>query len=148
MKAPRSLTRLLGLVLLGVWGAVGYQVYTASFVTDSERPETDLTPAPTRDGPYVYKADVDDPFQIIVPKAVSTKKTLVVIPWTPPPVRVTGILSGKGRMTAILEGASGDISFMGEGDTTCGVKILKIREGLVVYSYHKEKKEWRVDGRQ
>jgi hypothetical protein len=148
VKAPRFLTRFLAVVLLGIWGAVGYQVYMAAFARDTDSREANLLAAPKRSEPYVYKADVDDPFQTTAPKAESPKKAPVSIPWTPPPVKVTGILSGNGGMTAILESATGDISFLCEGDTTCGVKILKIRDGLVVYFYHKEKKEWTIDGRQ
>jgi hypothetical protein len=148
MTAPKSLTNALTFVLLGVWGAVGYQVYTAAFAGDPDRAESGPSSAPVKTEPYVYVADGDDPFQVIVPATLVSKKVREVIPWTPPPVKVTGILSGKGRPTAIVEGAAGDISFLGEGDTTCGVKILKIRDGLVVYSYRKEKKEWTLDGRQ
>ena len=148
MKSPKFLIRVLGLVLLAVWGAVGYQVYTAAVAPDSERGEALSTVSPQRSEPYIYKADVSDPFQQAIPKTAPPKKPLQAIPCAPPPVKVTGIFSGNGGMTAILEGASGDISFLGEGDTTCGVKILKIRDGLVVYSYHKEKKEWTLDGRQ
>ena len=148
MKPPKLLTRMLATALIGVWGAVGYQVYTAAFATDSESGDAKAGAVPTRAQPYVYRADVDDPFEVHLPLKKKPKKPEVIIPWTPPEVKVTGILSGKGGMTAILEGPTGEISFLGEGDTTGGVKILKIRSGLVVYSYRNQRKEWTVDGRQ
>lgn len=148
MKSPKFLTRSLGLALIGIWGAVGYQVYIAAFTSDAEGAQPLEPVSAPHSEPYVYKADVGDPFQQAIPKTATPKRIPQALPWAPPPVKVTGILSGNGGMTAILEGSSGDISFLGEGDTTCGVKILKIRDGLVVYTYHKEKKEWTLDGRQ
>jgi len=148
VKSPKILTRLLGTLLLCVWGAVGYQVYTAALAPEPDHGEVISVTSQPRSEPYVYKADVNDPFQLIVPKVVKPVKPPTDTVWTPPPVKITGILKGHGGMTAILESAGGDVSFLGEGDTSGGVKILKIREGVVVYSYRKAKKEWTVDGRQ
>jgi len=148
VKPPKVLTRLLAVVLIGVWGAVGYQVYTSAFRAPPESAAATGPAISSPDEAYVYKRDVEDPFRSLAPQITREKKGLPPVPWVPPPLKVTGILSGNGKMTAILESPSGEISFLAEGDTTGGVKIVKIRSGLVVYTYRSQRKEWTVDGRE
>ena len=148
MNTPRTLTRFLFMALTGIWGAVAYRVYTAAFASDPDREVATAALSPARSKPYVYKADVDDPFQSRVARNPIPRKALDSIAWTSPQIKVTGILTGNGKVTAILEDSKGEIAFLGEGDTTQGVKIIKIRAGLVLYSYHNKKKEWTIDGRQ
>ena len=58
---------------------------------------------------------------------------------------MTGIIGEKGRRLAVIEGPGGQVAFLGERDTLCGMKILKIKGNHVVYSYKSQKNEWVLD---
>lgn len=147
MKAPPILTRILAVMAVSLWGVIGYKVYVAAHGEGNDHPETDVGESISLHEPYTYKADVRDPFQSIpLPDSANAKRRTAQLAWTPPPLKMTGIVGEKGLQTAILEGANGEVSFAHEGETVSGVRIIRIRSGHVVYEYMKVKKEWVLSG--
>ena len=153
MKTNKKLFWVLVILVLGIWGAIAYQVFVA--VTESD---TDLAlDAPramerTQDvAGYVYKDDVRDPFHFGAPVGSGSKKNVNSPPppvWSPPPFRLTGILMTKKKKTAMLEATDGAVYFLREGDTLQGVKVLKIQPHTVRYSYQKMNALWELDSLQ
>lgn len=147
MNAPPAITRFLAVCTISLWGVIGYRVYVAARGEggDAASPENEHSYAPHE--PYVYKSDVRDPFRSIsIADSANRKKKVVENAWTPPPLKVTGIVGDRGKETAIVETASGDVSFVREGETVSGVKIVRIQSGHVTYEYMKQKKEWVLGG--
>lgn len=152
MKHSKKITLLLTLLVLGTWGTIGYRIHASLRAGDARDdavrtvPESDIAFAKRR---YVYSEVARDPFRYVVPKKIDTLKGRVSpkprIAWTPPPFRLTGIMSTKKRKTITLEGPGGAVYFLGERDTLCGVKVLKIDEHGVTYRYQAKKGEWTLD---
>lgn len=145
MKNSRRLTQILALATVGVWGTIGYQIYSAS---SSNEPVEAASPSyfqSQKTTPFVYVADVRDPFTMLALRDTTRHRNRIdkAAPWTPPPLKVNGILEQKKKRTAIVEGPAG-VVFMRERDTLLGVKILKIEKEKVVYWYRGQKNEWRI----
>jgi hypothetical protein len=147
----RKLVRFLAGALVVIWGAIAYQVIIAihsdneeennstSLLEKDKRPEQSL---------YRYDENVRDPFRFVpeVKRDTIHKSIKHAIPpvWNAPPYRLTGILTNESKRTALLEGNDGSVSFLKEGDTLAGVRILKIGDKEVIYSWQKRKATWNL----
>ena len=149
MRSKR-LTWPLVTLALSIWGAVAYRIYDSVEGDGIENsgikiPQNINKPiAPNR---YVYASDVRDPFRFVLPRRWEDtsghsmpQKPKVV--WSPPPFRLTGILMASKKRTAMLEGQNGAVFFLKEGDTLAGVRVLKIKEQAVKYSYTGKTSDW------
>jgi hypothetical protein len=145
----RKLTWGLALVVIVVWGSIAYQVYS-SLLTKPDGNEAPVLEAKVRNGgkriSYTYTCDVRDPFKYIAANARDSHKKEMASAgesnWGPPPLRLTGILSNASTRTAILERNDGAVFFVHEGDTLEGLKVLRVRDREVRYSYRKRNAEW------
>jgi hypothetical protein len=148
MKNNKKIIWFLSIVLLLIWGAIGYQIITGIFQSNNNDAATIINNEAGKNlnsAKYQYIADVRDPFRFHIPSnnSINTPNTKQVLPvWVPPTFRLTGILVNKNKRTALLEGQDGSVSFLQEGDSVAGIRILKIKEKLVVYSFQKRKGEW------
>jgi len=149
MKSKRFTWPLVTLAL-SIWVAVAYRIYDSVEGNGIGNPGIKIrqnikkTIAPDR---YVYASDVRDPFRFVLSRRGEDtsghsmpRKPKVV--WSPPPFRLTGILMANKKRTAMLEGQNGAVFFLKEGDTLGGVRVLKIKEQAVTYSYTKKKADW------
>jgi hypothetical protein len=153
MKNNKTITWILVIALVGIWGAIMYQIYESISSGDGDNGENN-TPAAIRTtgssgGQFIYTNDVRDPFRSsprierTAPKSVKPKEPI----WIPPPLKLSGIIVAKKKRTAILEGVNGSTFFLAEGDTLQGVKILKITPTSVNYLFMKKKNEWVLENR-
>lgn len=142
----KPLTRVLLILLFGIWGAVAWQVVDAVSRMDASPERASARTLPEKRPPYVYKADVPDPFTGRAARAditaPSLRKKPKPLPWMPPPLALTGILTQKKKATAVLQASDGTTFFLGRGDTLRGVRILRIDPKTVSYSYSGKKAEW------
>lgn len=148
MKPPKRLTQVLAVATLGVWGAVAYQFFFAINTPEGEADGSETKQTARTAARFVYAADVRDPFQRPFVRDTShVHKSKQAPPlWIPPPFKVNGIIGENGRKAVILESAGGSVSFLAEGDTLLGVKILKVSKAKVEYSYMKKRGEWLIEG--
>jgi hypothetical protein len=151
MKNKRLQTFLLFLVL-AIWGMVAFRVYGTMAPGESDGPESDITQANMHmpHESFVFKADVRDPFHFtsrIQRRDSSQISARLAKPvWTPPSLKLTGILQSKSRKkTVVLEDSAGAAFFLSEGDTLSGVKILKIGTNEVSYLFRKQKSQWMLE---
>ena len=149
MKNSKTLTKFLFVVLIVIWGAILYQIASAIIQSGDEKDDTSLTLDQNRakeQNYYKYSEEVRDPFEYHkAEKKTEIKKPVIHPPkpiWTPPPFKLAGIVVNEKKRTALLEGQNGSVSFLQEGDTLSGVKILKIKEKVVMYFYKTQKDEW------
>ena len=151
MRTNKKITWLLAILVIFIWGTVGYRLLDSIDADDSKNVVGHNPPTPAANQSltnYVYRNDVRDPFRIIMPSRSDSIKTRREIPkraWVPPPIKLAGILQGKKKRTAMLEGTNGSVFFLQEGDTLGGVKILRIKDQTVTYLFLKEKKDWVLD---
>lgn len=146
----KTLQKFLLLLVVAIWGMVALRVYgtVVSGEADEAKSESSDARAVTRRPAFVYKPDVRDPFYFApaVHRGDSTHSRTLPLPkpvWTPPPLKLTGILQNRTRKkTAILENTTGDVFFLSEGDTLSGAKILKIGTSEVSYLFQKQKSQW------
>lgn len=142
----KPLTRVLMILLLMIWGAVAYQVVDAVSRMDAPPEPASARAIPEKRPPFVYKADVPDPFTGRLVRVDSTlggvRKKPKPLPWMPPPFALTGILTQKKKATAVLQASDGTTFFLGRGDTLRGVRILRIDPKIVSYSYSGMKAQW------
>jgi len=149
----KAITVFLILLLLGIWGTVVYQLFIAG---PSAEPGDNVKAVndqvATRNTPirYEYRANVRDPFDLIVPvqkKIISKKITPAPQspPWTPPPFKLTGIVLNDKKRTAMLESNDGSIYFLREGDSLGTLKIRSIRQSVVAYSYLNGNGVWNIE---
>jgi hypothetical protein len=145
-KPNKPVMIVLGLTLVGVWGAIGFQIFAAMNVSPEQEERVRLI-KPGRDSVYVYVADSRDPFFSPPPKPKPIGKAIVPeIPWTPPKLKLTGVLSSGHQLSAVLEDSTGNISLLSPGETLNGVKILNVSARKVLYSYMKRNNEWILEG--
>lgn len=144
-KQQKILNWVLSILLICIWGGVGYQVIRSMHSGDESDSGNDGGLS-KRNGPKItifqYTADIKDPFQSAVPIIHhESKKNQPVkpAPITPPkfPLRLLGIVKSDRRQTAILESDDGTVSFLCKGDTLQGVKILGIGQNVVQYKFYK-----------
>ncbi len=142
----KPLTRVLMILLLMIWGAVAYQIVDAVSRMDAPPEPASALAIPEKRQPFVYKADVPDPFTGRQAQADSTaqrmRKKPKPLPWMPPPLALTGILTQKKKATAVLQATDGTTFFLARGDTLRGVRILRIEPKIVSYSYSGKKAQW------
>ncbi len=149
----KKLTRVLAVLVIAVWGSIGYQVYVSivqvygDVAAPASRIDMSGKEMPV---PYVYASDVRDPFRYVVSaRKDSTKRAVysaTLAAWTPPPMKLTGVLFADKVKTAILERSDGVVFFVHEGDTLAGVKVWKIHDRMVRYTYQKKNDEWELPG--
>jgi hypothetical protein len=148
-KQQKILNWALGVLLLCVWGGVGYQIIHSAHSGD-EFDSSMNGGLSKKNGPKIkifqYTADIKDPFQFLVPVIHhGTKKDKPVKPVqiAPPkfPLRLLGIVNNNRRQTAIMESVDGTVSFLGKGDTLQGVKILEIGQNVVHYKFYRAEGE-------
>ncbi|MGB2869555.1 MAG: hypothetical protein WBD36_13955 [Bacteroidota bacterium] len=135
-------------MLATVWGSIGYQVIGLVFAKENDEVGSSVTQGKleaTREK-FVYSDDVRDPFRF-QPHERRTQKTLSLPPQVtlPPPFRLAGIVAGRQSKTAMLEDRNGSIFFLSEGDSLPGLRVVRIAEKEVSYSYLKKKGEWRIE---
>ncbi len=145
----RFLTKLLFLAVILVWGTVGYRLFaTLASTGDNEAtgPVADL-PSPDTLGLYRYRADTRDPFVVrdSPARGPRLKKTSPKEIWTPPPLKLSGIVARRKSFMALVEGSDGSVSFMKRGDTLQGLKVLQVVQDSVTYFYRKKKGGWKFD---
>jgi hypothetical protein len=146
------LSKALLIALLFIWGDIIYQVIISTQITADltlDSMQSDVKYKEDKVETYIYNADVRDPFIYFIPvKKDSTKKNIIPTPkvvWTPPPFKLTGIMMAGSKRTLSIEDNTGAIYFLQQGDTLRGVKILKVTERKVAYSYMKKKDDWILD---
>lgn len=135
---------LLAVAVLSIWGTIAYQV--AGIASRDENDDIEiqntLSSRPVLER-FVYNTSARDPFQYIAPvKVVPRKEGPEKQAWTPPPLKLTGVIANKKKKTATLEARDGSVLFVQEGDTVQGVRILKIKDQLVTYRYQGKNGEW------
>ena len=146
-RTSKTLPWILFPLVLTIWGIIAFNI--AESITVEEDSESNATASP-RFNPkisiqkYSYLRDVRDPFQYVAHRRKDTSKKTASSKslWTPPPFKLTGILSGGNHHTAMIEGPGGAVWFLKEKDTLSGMKILKISEQAVTYYYQKKKNDW------
>lgn len=151
MKKNTKIVLLLAVILLGVWGAIAYQVIEAiSSNTFSETRADRLSLRGRKSSDnlnYIYREDVRDPFSIqralqsISPKIPKVEARVDI----PAPYKLSGILINAKKKIAVIEVQDGSIFFLCEGDTLRGVKLLKIKDRVVTYLYQKLQKSWTLE---
>lgn len=151
MKNSRTLTTVLGVALLGIWGKIGFEILGA--VESASSTALSASMASTSDqedttSRFVYLAKGRDPFHYGgKDENISRARTIAVQPppWTPPPLRLSGIVLKKGRSTAMLQSGAGATYFLHQGDTLFGARLTRISGQAVEYSYRKKKGQWVVE---
>ncbi|MGD0339099.1 MAG: hypothetical protein ABSB78_09945 [Bacteroidota bacterium] len=152
MKNNKTITWILVIALIGIWGAILYRIYVS--ISSSDRDEENNTSAVIsatgiQNERFIYRSDVRDPFRSSL--RVEGKKSKPVKPlepaWVPPPLKLSGIVVTKNKRTAIIEDTEGSTYFVKEGDVLRGVKIMKITPTAVDYLYMKKKSEWKLENR-
>jgi hypothetical protein len=148
----KAITSFLIFLLIGVWGAIVYQLFIAGSSQESGDAlrevsgKTGITKTPIK---YEYITNVRDPFGLVVPlkkKLISKKVAAPPLPvWTPPPFKLTGIVVNDRKRTAMLESNDGAIYFLREGDSLGQLKMLMIKKNMVAYQYVNEKHFWNLD---
>ncbi len=150
MKNNKKIVWLLGILLLGVWGTILYQVYDHFYYEREPAGDENITVndihAASLNEQYVYEPTMRDPFRFTTDpeqKSVKKKEPAVPVPiWMPPPLKLTGILRNTNRQSALVEGSDGTAHFLHEGDTLAGMVILKIKDRTVMYKFHGKASEW------
>lgn len=150
MKDRRLFWILLPVVVL-VWGIVVHQFTAAIDEADaraivaqkslvSTENRVDRTPKKV----FVYPADIKDPFQYEAPIAPHPVRAVIKSEpaWEPPPFRLTGIVGGRSKRTAVLEDHSGGTFFLQRGESAEGVTITAIADSTVQYRYKKRHAVW------
>jgi hypothetical protein len=150
MKANnKTITIFLTLLLLGIWGAIVYQLFIAGNSGGSASGLEEVNSKAGKNIPvkYEYIANVRDPFGLIVPaKKKTIPQKIVQAPlWTPPPFKLTGIVLNDKKRTAMLESNDGSIYFLKEGDSLGSLKIQSIHQSMVAYSYLNGKGIWNIE---
>jgi len=146
-RASKKFTWMLFLLVSAVWGTIALNIVASMSVADDSAlsvKEQSYIPNRISLQKYTYISDIRDPFQFIAPHPKDTLKKMVSPKpiWTPPPFKLTGILSAGKHHTAMIEGPGGAVWFLQEKDTLSGMKILKINEQAVTYFYQKKKNDW------
>lgn len=151
MKNNKVITILLVILLVAIWGTIGYRVITGVSSVGSEEGGADVgmygNSGSVR---YEYKDDVKDPFQLLpVVKKENTaakKETKSIEPlWVPPPYKLSGIIIDKKKKVAVLESVDGMTFFLSEGDSLNGLKIAKIEGKKVLFIYGGKLQQWNVE---
>jgi hypothetical protein len=152
MKENKWIVWSLGIVLLGLWGAIGYQVVEAIYGVDADEERSNVSADGGKIleeiGVHHYRANVRDPFTFPGnAPGDSTRSKQTIPPAVPEPVPFTlsGILRDQKRKTAILETRDGSTFFLREGDTLRGVRIIKIGEQSVNYMFRKQTMVWHLE---
>ena len=146
-KNSRVILGLLGIILLAVWGDVGYRVLWGDNSVSDEHSQInkDITTASVGTNiRFKFGEDVRDPFSFR-PNAKHKKPSLVkptISLWVPPPIRFEGVLIRKGMKTAIVESQDGKILFVSVGDTIMGVNVIGIEDHVVKYRYENKDTSW------
>ena len=153
-KNTKLLTRILAVLLLVIWGEVAYQLVKSKHqaqVVTSAAPFHGAMQTSRPQVPYVFIDDVRNPFAFFnpVPHVRKDPKVvpLIVHIWAPPPVSLEGVMLGGGKRTAILTDPRGQTYFLSQGDTLDGVRILKVNDKRVIYSYDRKDSSWTVETR-
>ena len=96
------------------------------------------------DTTFEFPADTRDPFAYAVLPPVSGRKNLKQseVHWTPPPLRLFGLVVEPQGSTAIVESGDGRVHFLSRWDTLQGAKVLRIASGTVTYMFRNRKAEW------
>lgn len=143
MKTATAINGILVLFVVAIYGMIVYQFYQWMDAGDSEtvaRLESDAPATQRNDERYVYEADVRDPFQYRVAvkwrsgKKASTGTTTLIAPQ----LKLAGIVMTGKRRTALLEAPDGSAYVVEEGDTLPKVKILRIKDRSITYTYSKK----------
>ncbi len=154
MKTSKPVTWILVVALAGIWGTIFYNIYVS--VSGGESGDETAATSPVRTEQsggdrFVYTGDVRDPFRatpvVDVKKVAAPKKVQPAPVWTPPPMKLSGILVSDKKHTALIECADGSTNFLKEGDTLRGVKILRITPTAVNYLFMKKKGEWVLENK-
>jgi hypothetical protein len=152
MKTNKHILRLLGVVLLIVWGLVVYQViYTIYFAGEEENGSANnqIKNKDKSAEQFEYSENVRDPFRYYAPKTSTIKHSAtpkpIAVVWNPPPFSLKGIIDAQSGKMAILEDVSGETFFLQRGDTLHGVRILAIESSRVQYMFEKKKADWRLE---
>jgi hypothetical protein len=149
MKSNRILTLILLLAVVLVWGSVGYRVFAALASSGGEETMEPAGDLPTGEVVelYHYSPDTRDPFTVNYPlrHVPRVKQPLPKEIWMPPPLRLSGIVARGNYLLALIEGVDGSVSFLQRGDTLKGVKILRVAQDSVTYSYRKKQGGWKLE---
>lgn len=144
MKSNKKVTWLLTVLVLGTWGTVAHQLMNVVAATRPESAnESTGQSAPLGRDRFVYKDTLRDPFYLVLkhPARRDTSRKALT-PFHLPPFKLTGILAGGKKRTAMVEGKNGETYFLNVGDTLRGITLLRINANNVVYSYEKRRLEW------
>lgn len=147
MKDRKKLNWILAVSVLCIWGAVAYRLPGAW--SDGSDGITSSRSSPRATGMavrYVYKSNTRDPFHFSIQTHHASRNTPGTrSQWTPPSIQLAGILTNNKRKTALIESADGEVHFLCEGDTLHGVKVLRIEDHTVTYSYRHKRARWQLD---
>jgi hypothetical protein len=149
-RTSKKLTWILSILVLTIWGTIAFNIVdsmsgeenaSVAFTVHAGKPLSDSLQT------YTFTSEIRDPFHYVMPHHLdSSKKSLVKKPiWNPPPFKLTGIVTTGKKHTAMIEGLNGAVYFLQEQDTLSGMKILRIRDQAVTYSYQKKKTDWILD---
>ena len=148
MTRSKQLKRLLLALVLGIWSVVAYEV-TETLASGAKEELPQEARDTTREvRQFVYRDEVNDPFfgKSLSQDSSRSHRPAIAIAWTPPPLTLSGIMGKKGKLSALFEATTGEVSFLVEGDTLAGMKILKISSGGITYCYKNQKRTISLDG--
>jgi hypothetical protein len=148
-KNNKILVWVLGVVLAGIWGEVGYRLIWGEGSADEGSASKSISTSPHANkagSKYNFIAEVRDPFSYRDEEIGASKKVAkpAVRIWAPPPLKLEGVIIKHGRRTAIIESSDGKTFFKSPGDTLYGVKILSVDNGTVKYHYERKDTNWAV----
>jgi len=146
IKDSKILVSILGIILFGIWGEIGYQlIWGGSSSEDTTTGMSASTDGIKREQSFTFSPNVRDPFsyrpEIRVSKKVA-KPALKI--WVPPPFKLQGVILKSHKRTAIIESLDGKTFFVSPGDTLCGVKVLSIDNQKVRYRFMRKDTSWAV----
>jgi hypothetical protein len=147
-KSNKILVWVLGLVLAGIWGEVGYRLIWGEGSDDASQQESANVLAKTNrmEEAYSFDPNVRDPFSYHNEETEPVKKIVrpAIKIWLPPQLKLKGVISRGKKRTAVIEAPDGTTYFMAPGDTLYGVTILAVSNELVKYRYEKKDTGWSV----
>jgi len=152
VKNNQKITRFLVVLALGIWGMIAYRLFASLNSGDSGPTKCPAYPGANdmkNSEQFVYTGDIRDPFEYAKPIRKDTVKrkapAKAAFIWSPPPFKLSGIVTAERKKTAMLEAPDGAVFFLREKDTLYGMKILKITAESVEYFYQKKKSSWMLD---
>ena len=150
MRSRRKLNAILAIVLLCVWGVVGFNVLTALNPREEETTEAQFFPGSKTafEPAYRYDENVRDPFKYSVHQiplkgtAAPSRDTVI---WIPPPLKLCAIVGAGRDRSAVVEDHTGQIFVLGLHDSLGHLRITKITGNEVRCTFGGREVRWNLE---